>query len=75
VSDTQWLALLCLSRIGFALIFTAYSAVLPLLIPAWGMSASQAGLVQSGWHAGYLLSLFAAGLLTDRIGARATFLA
>jgi MFS family permease len=39
------------------------------------MSAAQAGLVQSGWHVGYLLSLFAAGLLTDRIGARATFLA
>jgi MFS family permease len=75
MGDWRWLVLLCVSRVGFALIFTAYSAVLPLLIPAWDMSAAQAGLVQSGWHAGYLLSLFAAGLLTDRIGARTTFLA
>ena len=38
------------------------------------MSAAQAGLVQSGWHAGYLVSLFVAGMLTDRLGARRTFL-
>jgi MFS family permease len=38
------------------------------------MSASAAGLVQSGWHAGYVVSLFAAGLAADRIGARRTFL-
>jgi MFS family permease len=46
-----------------------------LLQEAWGMSARQAGLVQSGWHAGYVVSLFAAGLLADRFGARRTFLA
>ena len=39
------------------------------------MSSSQAGLVQSGWHAGYVVSLVAAGLLADRFGARRTFLA
>lgn len=38
------------------------------------MSASQAGLVQSGWHAGYIVSLFAAGIFADRLGARRTFL-
>jgi MFS family permease len=38
------------------------------------MSSSQAGLIQSGWHAGYIVSLFAAGILADRIGARRTFL-
>ncbi len=39
------------------------------------MSSSQAGLVQSGWHAGYIVSLFGAGILADRFGARRTFLA
>ncbi len=73
MSDKRWLVLLCLSRVGFSLIFTVYSALLPLLMGAWQMSASEAGLVQSGWHVGYLMSLFAAGLLTDRIGARKTF--
>jgi MFS family permease len=74
MSDTRWLVLLCVSRVGFSLIFTVYSALLPVLMGAWHMSAAQAGLVQSGWHVGYLVSLFAAGLLTDRIGARKTFL-
>ena len=74
MSDTRWLVLLCVSRIGFSLIFTVYSALLPVLMGAWQMSAADAGLVQSGWHVGYLISLFAAGLLTDRIGARKTFL-
>lgn len=74
MSDARWLVLLCASRVGFSLIFTVYSALLPVLIGAWQMSAADAGLVQSGWHAGYLVSLFAAGLLTDRIGARRTFL-
>ncbi|MEP6608492.1 MAG: MFS transporter [Burkholderiaceae bacterium] len=75
MSNTKWLVLLCTSRIGFSLIFTVYAALLPVLMGAWRMSAAQAGLVQSAWHLGYLLSLFVAGLLTDRIGARQTFLA
>jgi MFS family permease len=74
MSDTRWLVLLCVSRVGFSLIFTVYSALLPVLMGVWQMNAADAGLVQSGWHVGYLISLFAAGLLTDRIGARKTFL-
>ncbi len=74
MSNTRWLVLLCVSRVGFSLIFTVYSALLPVLMGAWQMNAADAGLVQSGWHVGYLVSLFAAGLLTDRIGARKTFL-
>ncbi|MGH6610266.1 MAG: MFS transporter [Burkholderiaceae bacterium] len=74
MSDKKWLILLCISRIGFSLIFTVYSALLPVLLGAWQMSAAEAGLVQSGWHVGYLVSLFGAGMLTDRIGARRTFL-
>jgi len=74
MSDTRWLVLLCTSRVGFSLIFTVYAASLPVLLGAWQMSAAQAGLIQSGWHVGYLVSLFVAGMLTDRIGARRTFL-
>lgn len=73
--DLAWLARICTSRIFFALIFTTYSAALPLLKTDWGMSASQAGLVQSGWHAGYLISLFTVGFIADRYGAKRTFLA
>ena len=74
-ADARWLAAVCASRLLFNQVFVAYAAILPLLQEAWGMSARQAGLVQSGWHAGYVVSLFAAGLLADRFGARRTFLA
>jgi MFS family permease len=74
-SDAVWLIGLCLSRIGFGFVFTAYSAALPLLKTDWNMSASEAGLVQSAWHAGYLISLFAVGFMTDRHGAKRTYLA
>ena len=74
MSDRRWLAGICLARICFSLIFVAYAAILTLLQDEWGMSASQAGLVQSGWHAGYVVSLFCAGLIADRVGARRTFL-
>ncbi|HSN39256.1 MAG TPA: MFS transporter [Burkholderiales bacterium] len=74
-SDASWLGWLCLSRAGFALVFTAYSAAIPLLTPEWGMSAGQTGLIQSAWHAGYLVSLFTVGFLADRYGAKRVFLA
>ena len=74
-SDAVWLIWLCLSRIGFVFVFTTYSAALPLLKTDWSISASEAGLVQSAWHAGYLISLFAVGFITDRHGAKKTFLA
>jgi MFS family permease len=74
-SDAAWLVQLCLSRTAFALIFTTYAAALPVLRNDWNMSASQAGMVQSAWHIGFLVSLFAVGFAADRVGAKRTFLA
>jgi MFS family permease len=75
VSDARWIVLLCLARVGFALIFVAYSASLGLLKQDWGLSSAQAGLIQSAFHAGYVVSLFAIGFLADRYGAKRTYLA
>lgn len=75
MSDGRWIASLCLARAGFALIFVAYSASLGLLKLDWGLSSAQAGLIQSAFHVGYLVSLFAIGFLADRYGAKRTFLA
>lgn len=72
--DGAWLLWLCASRTSFALIFTAYAAAIPLLKPDWGMSAGQAGMIQSAWHFGYLFSLVAVGFLADRYGAKRVFL-
>lgn len=49
MSDTRWLLLLCASRLGFSLINTVYAALIPVLRPAWSMSASQAGALLGPW--------------------------
>jgi MFS family permease len=72
--DSRWLALFCSARVAFSFIFTSYAAALPLLRSDWSMSAAQAGLVQSAWHLGYLVSLFTVGFLGDRFGAKRTYL-
>ncbi len=69
-----WLAALCASRMLAASWFVAYSAVLPLTRTEWGLSASQAGMIQSAFHLGYLMSLFIVGFLADHFGAKRTFL-
>jgi MFS family permease len=74
MSDVRWLTLLCASRLSFGFIFMAYTGALSVLMSAWSMSAAQAGLIHSGWYAGYLTSLFIAGILSGRIGAKRTFL-
>ena len=69
-----WLLQFCAARAAFATMFTAWSAVLPLLQTDWQMSAWQAGMVQSAYHVGFLISLFAVGFLSDRHGARRIYL-
>ena len=69
-----WLAALCASRLLAASWFVAYSAVLPLTRAEWGLSASEAGMIQSAFHLGYLSSLFIVGFLADHVGAKRTFL-
>ena len=69
-----WLIQFCIARAAFATMFTAWSAVLPLLRTDWQLTAWQAGMVQSGYHVGFLVSLFAVGFLSDRYGARRIYL-
>ena len=74
MTDGRWLASFCIARLAFGTMTTAYSGVLPLLKVDWNMTAAEAGLVQSSWHVGYLVSLLAAGFLTERFGAKRTLL-
>lgn len=69
-----WLLQFCAARAAFATMFTAWSAVLPLLRADWQISAWQAGMVQSAYHVGFLVSLFSVGFLSDRYGARRIYL-
>lgn len=69
-----WLLGLCLARSAFTMINMTYAATLPVLQGDWRMSASQAGLIHSAFHIGYLISLFGVGFLADRYGAKRVFL-
>jgi MFS family permease len=73
-ANPHWLVWLCLSRLSLSLIFTAYAGVMPLVREEWGISAARAATVQSAWHVGYLVSLFAVGMLADRYGAKRIYL-
>jgi MFS family permease len=70
----SWLLQFCAARMAFATMFTLWSATLPLLKQEWGLTAGEAGLVQSAYHGGFLVSLFAVGFLADHFGARRTYL-
>jgi MFS family permease len=48
--------------------------VLPLTQAAWGLSAREAGLIQSAFHLGYLCSLFIVGFIADHFGAKRAYI-
>ena len=72
--ELSWLAALVLSRAFVTLIFMTYAASLPTLTREWAMSATQAGLVQTSFSAGFAISLFGTSWLADHLGARRMFL-
>ncbi len=72
--DFAWLLWFCAARALFSMSTPTYSASLPLLKQDWHMSAQQAGLISSAYYFGFLISLFAVGFLSDRFGAKRTYL-
>ena len=71
--ERSWLAALSLSRAFIALIFMTYAASLPVLTREWSMTATQAGLVQTCFSAGFAISLFVTSWTADHIGAKRMF--
>lgn len=70
----RWLGTLCAARMLAATWVVAYSAVLPVTKEAWALSAREAGMIQGAFYLGYLASLFIAGVMADRFGAKFTYL-
>ena len=54
--------------------FMTYAATLPVLRTEWGMTATAAGSISTGFQLGYALSLVFFSSLADRVGARRVFL-
>lgn len=68
-----WLFAICAARTLMTLIAMTYAATLPVLQAAWGMSATAAGSISTGYQLGYAVSLVFFSMLADRIGARTVF--
>ena len=70
-----WLLTICAARVGASMVTLSYATAIPVLRPAWGMTAAQAGLIQTVFLLGYSLSLVGTSTAADRWGARRVFLA
>lgn len=67
------LSLLVISRVCTSAVFMTYPACLSVLLTAWQMTATQAGIVQGAFTVGFALSLLAASFACDRFGATRVF--
>jgi MFS family permease len=65
-----WLLSVCLARMCLTSVFMTYAATLPVLRGEWGMSATAAGSISTGFQLGYAVSLVFFSWLADRLGAR-----
>ncbi|MBI3030939.1 MAG: MFS transporter [Candidatus Rokubacteria bacterium] len=73
-SDTTWLAGICAARTGASMMSMAYPAILPIVQREWGLSATAAGSISSGFQFGTAFALVVVSTLADRVGARIVFL-
>ncbi len=69
-----WLGGMCASRVFNGLVFMTYPGALSVLRREWGMSASQAGAVATGFQIGYAVSLVVFSWIADRVSPRRVFL-
>ena len=69
-----WLLAVCAARTLMASVFMTYAATLSVLRDEWGMSATAAGSISTGFQLGYAVSLVFFSSLADRVGARRVFL-
>ena len=65
------LAAMCIGQIGNLLPHVTVPAIMAQsLMPLWGLSASEAGIMASAFAFGYMVAVPVLTTLTDRIGAR-----
>ncbi|MBZ8134185.1 MFS transporter [Afifella sp. IM 167] len=66
----RWTVLVCLSRVFLYGSFMTAAASIPVLQPAWGISATRAGAVVSAFTISYAVSLFLFAWASDHFGAK-----
>jgi MFS family permease len=75
VSDRAWLLAICLSELGTMLVFSSFSALLPVLEVEWGLTNTQAGLILAFYQVGYIGVVAVLATLTDYMPPRRIYLA
>ena len=71
LTDRPLVAAMCIGQLGNLLPHVAVPAVMPQhLMPAWQLSATEAGMMASAFAFGYMLAVPFLTTLTDRIDAR-----
>jgi MFS family permease len=73
-SDRLWLAAVCASELGTLLVFSNFSALLPTLQAAWGLSNTEAGLIVAFYQVGYIGAVLILATLTDYMPPRRIYL-
>ena len=61
----RWLTWISLSEIGTMMVFSNYSALLPILQKEWSLTNGQAGWIFSSYQIGYILAVVFLTSLTD----------
>lgn len=74
MSARAWLAAVCASELGTLLVFSNFSALLPLLQQEWGLTNSEAGLIVSFYQFGYIGAVMILATLTDYMPPRRIYL-
>jgi MFS family permease len=74
MSPVRVVALLCLAEVLSMTTFSTFPALIPLLIPEWQLTNSQAGLISGMFFGGYMAAVPVLTSLTDRIDARRVYL-
>ncbi|MEZ5816867.1 MAG: MFS transporter [Hyphomicrobiaceae bacterium] len=73
--EGRLVAAMCVAQVANLLSHVAVPAVMAKhLIPAWGLSASEAGLMAGAYSLGYMLAVPVLMTLTDRVDARLVLL-
>ncbi|MEX2223029.1 MAG: MFS transporter [Candidatus Rokuibacteriota bacterium] len=75
MSDRAWLLAICLAELGTMLVFSSFSALLPLLTVEWGLTNTEAGLILAFYQVGYIGVVAILATLTDYMPPRRIYLA
>lgn len=75
MSDRAWLVAICLSELGTMLVFSSFSALLPILKVEWRLTNTQAGLILAFYQVGYIGVVAVLATLTDYMPPRRIYLA